>query len=95
MLCVPTVSALVVQVAVRVLPVPESVRAEQPLIDEPPAVKFTLPVGMEPVTVAVNVTVAPSDEGLSELASDVLVATNPTTCETALLLEVPLLPSPP
>ena len=33
MLCVPVVRALVVQVAVRVLPVPERVLAEQPLID--------------------------------------------------------------
>ena len=38
-------------------------------IDVPPSLKFTLPVGALPVTVAVNVTLAPAVDGLSELAS--------------------------
>ena len=47
---------MVVQVAVRVLPVPDRVRAEHPLIDVPPSRKLTVPVGADPATEAVNVT---------------------------------------
>ena len=71
MLCAPVVRPVVVQVAVRVLPVPERVRAEQPLIELPPSRKSTVPVGADPVTLAVKVTLAPCEAGLSELASEV------------------------
>ena len=40
--------------AVRTLPEPVKVTAEQPAIDVPPSLKFTLPVGAAPVTVAVS-----------------------------------------
>ena len=51
------------------LPEPVSVTALQPLIGLPPLVKETLPVGLLPVTVAVNVTLWFTRAGLSELAS--------------------------
>ena len=68
MLWVPAVRAEVEHVAVRVLPLPVSATAEQPAIDVPPSLKLTLPVGATPVTVAVNVTLAPTVDGLPELA---------------------------
>ena len=43
--------------------------------------KFTVPVGLVPVTVAVKVTFAPAVEGLTELASVVVVWLILTTCE--------------
>jgi hypothetical protein len=102
MLCVPPVRALVAQVAVRVPPKPPPTAtgcAEQPTIDTPPSLKSTVPVGDEPpVIVAVNVTVWPTFDGLSELASVVVVAGRPpplTTCESALLVDVRLPASPP
>ena len=79
----------------RVLPLPASARAEQPLIDVPPSVKLTLPVGAEPVTLAVKVTLAPDDAGFSELASDVVVAADPTTCAKDELLDPALFALPP
>ena len=63
--------------AVRVLPEPVSVTAEQPLMEDPPSLKFTVPVGAAPVTVAVRVRLAPTVEGLSELASVVIVGVAP------------------
>ena len=60
MLCVPTASADVEQVAVRVLPLPVSATAAQPAIDAAPSLKLTVPVGAEPVTVAVKVTLVPT-----------------------------------
>jgi hypothetical protein len=79
MACVPGVRPLVVQVAVRVLPVPERLRAEQPLIDVAPSVKLTVPVGAEPVTLAVNVTLAPCVDGFGELVKVVLLPAAATT----------------
>lgn len=82
------------QVAVRVFPVPERVRAEQPPIDEAPSMKLTVPVGALPVTLAVSVMLAPSAAGLSELASVVVVLGSTTTCARPALVEGALLPSP-
>ena len=82
------------QVAVRVLPLPDSALAPQPAIVVPPLVKLTLPVGAMPVTEAVNVTLAAAGEGLSELARpDVLLAL--TTCAMGALCDVALTASPP
>jgi hypothetical protein len=48
-------------------------RALQPLIDDPPSLKSTVPVGLDPVTVAVSVTDWPTVDGLSEDPSPVVV----------------------
>lgn len=80
--------------AVFVLPVPESAMAAQPLMEAPPSLKLTVPVGLLPVTVAVKVTLAPKTDGLTELASTVLVAALLTVCVSALLDDAPLLASP-
>ena len=58
--------------------------------------KFTLPVGAVPVTVAVNVTLAPEVDGLSELISAVVLVVMPwfTTCDNGPLLD-PALPESP
>src|SRR5260370_926386 len=74
MLWVPAASLLVVQVAVRLLPLPLSAAAEHPPIDAPPSRKLTVPVAELPVTVAVKVTLAPTADGLAELDSVVVVA---------------------
>src|SRR5215472_8893253 len=68
MLCVPAVSAAVAHCAVRVLPLPARATAEQPLIELAPSLKLTLPVGLEPVTDAVKVTLVPTNPWLTELA---------------------------
>ena len=72
MLCVVAVKTLVAQVAVRMLPLPASATAEQPLIEVAPSLKLTEPVGAVPDTLAVNVTVEPKFDGLGELASVVV-----------------------
>src|SRR5262245_65817797 len=77
MLCVPADRAAVEHAAVRVLPLPESATAEQPESDVTPSAKFTLPVGLVPVTVAVKVTLAPAVDGLAELTRVVVVAAPP------------------
>src|SRR4051812_41217687 len=74
MLWLPTPRLVVGHVAVRLLPVPLGAAALQPLIDTPPSVKLTLPVGLVPVTVAVNVTVLPTAAGVPDVASVVVVA---------------------
>lgn len=80
--------------AVFVLPVPESAMAAQPLTEAPPSLKLTVPVGPLPVTVAVNVTLAPKTAGFTELVSAVLLAALLTVCVSALLDDAPLLASP-
>ncbi len=70
----PAARLLVVQAAVRVLPLPDRARLVQPVRAEPPSARLTLPVGLLPVTVAVRVTGVPTVDGLSELASVVVVA---------------------
>src|SRR2546429_9891528 len=75
MLCVPAARLLVLQPAVFEFAVPVgSATALQPLSVVPSAVKATLPVGAEPLTVAVKVTFAPTVDGLAELLSVVAVA---------------------
>ena len=94
MLCVAAVRLLVVHCAVLLLPLPVSATALQPLIELPPSLKLTLPVGAMPATVAVKVTLAPNVDGFFELTTaDVLVALL-TTCDSTALLEA-LLPAPP
>src|SRR5262249_31804207 len=78
MLCVPAARLLVVHCAVLVLPLPLRATAAQPVIELPPSVKFTDPVGLLPLTVAVKVTLTPTVDGLSELASVVVVGDRPT-----------------
>ena len=75
--CEPAASALVLQVAVRVFPEPPRATLEQPEMELPPSVKFTVPVGAEPVTLAVNATLAPKFEGFAELLRVVVVAAPP------------------
>jgi hypothetical protein len=93
---VPTARPLLLQVALRVLPEPVKVTAEQPAIDVPPSLKFTLPVGALPITVAVNETLVPTIDGLSELVSVVVLAILPwfTTCDNGPLLDAALAASP-
>jgi hypothetical protein len=93
-LCVPGARLLVAQAAVYVLALLATGTALQPGTELPPSVKFTIPVGLLPATVAVKVTLAPSDEGLIELASDVLVAAPLTVCVSAALVEPLLIESP-
>ena len=97
MLWVPAASDAVAQVAVRVLPLPASATAAQPAIDAAPSLKLTVPVGAVPVTVAVNVTLAPAIDGVSDVVTVVDVATPPalTTCDNALLIDEMLPASPP
>jgi hypothetical protein len=87
MLLLPTPSAAVAQVAVRILPLPDSALAPHPVIVVPPLVKLTLPVGAVPVTVAVNVTLVPAGEGLSELARPVVLVPVPTDWDSVDLVE--------
>ena len=72
MLCTPVASADVAHAAVRVLPLPVSATAVQPLIAVPASRNATVPVGAAPVTVAVNVTLCPCVDGLVPLASVVV-----------------------
>ena len=94
MLCVPPASALVAHCAIRELPVPLSATAEQPLIDAPPSLKLTVPVGAVPVTVAVKVTIAPNVEGFSELVRAVLDVEAFTTWANVELVDALLFASP-
>ena len=73
MLCVPAARLLVLQLAVFVLPLPESATGAQPPIELPASVKAILPVGAFPVTVAVKVTLAPTGAGFAELTNVVVV----------------------
>src|ERR1022692_3691346 len=73
--CVPTDNAEVLKVACPPLSVPTP-------IDEPPSLKVTMPVARVEDTVAVNVTDAPSVEGLSDETSEVVVVALFTTCDS-------------
>ena len=53
-------------VAVRALPEPISATALHPLSELPLSVKLTLPVGLDPLTLAVKVTALPNVDGLAE-----------------------------
>ena len=79
----------------RELPAPVRATAEQPAIDAAPSLKLTVPVGAVPVTVAVNITLAPDVDGFSELANIVdVVAREFTTCDNAPLVVAVLFASP-
>ena len=98
MLCVAAVRLLVVHAAVLLLPLPVSATALQPLIELPPSLKLTLPVGLLPATVAVNVMLVPNVDGFFELARVVVEGPGPaelTTCDNAALVEAVLPASPP
>src|SRR5438046_170749 len=98
MVCVPWVRLLVLHVAILELAEPaSSAIALQPETVVPPSVKATVPVGAAPATVAVNVTLAPTIDGLPELDSVVLLVallTLFTTCDNVVLVD-PLLPASP
>jgi hypothetical protein len=95
MLCAPMASALVVHAAVRVLPAPVKATAAQPLIELPPSVKLTLPVGLKPVTEAVKVRGAANAAGLTELERVVVLVALLTTCDSAPLVDAAFVASPP
>ena len=79
------------KVAVSVLPVPVSVPVPSGVA---PSLKVTIPVGFEPFTVAVNVTLCPDPDGLALLARVVAVAAWLTTWLRVLELLAPLPASP-
>src|SRR5208282_3748938 len=81
--CVATARLAVVQVA---LPL-ASATAAQPAIELPPSVKLTLPVGLDPMTVAVKVTLLPTVDGLSELDSVVVLVAALTACDMETLAD--------
>jgi hypothetical protein len=87
-------SALVLHCAVRALPEPVSVTAEHAAIDADPSLKFTVPVGALPLTVAVKVTLAPATDGLAELDSVAALVALLTTCEKFVLVEPLFVASP-
>ena len=95
MLWLPTASAAVAQLAVRMLPLPLTTAAEQPLIELEPSLKLTVPVGPLPLTVAVKVTLLPIVEGVNDVATPVVLPVPLTVWVSAALLEAALLASPP
>ena len=94
MLRLPTGSAVVGHCAVRMLPAPVRATAVQPLIATPLSVNATVPVGVVPVTVAVNVTDVPTADGFAELASPVVEVALLTVCDSGALVD-PALPALP
>jgi len=87
-LCVPTVNAAVLQLAVRVSPVP--VNAAGPQTTEGPSSNITLPV----VTVAVKMTLCPAVDGLTDEVSVTVLITFNTTWERTDDVEAALTTSP-
>jgi len=73
MLYVPPAAKLCVHLAVFELPKPASATDPQPVIVLPPIVNATVPVGFDPVTVAVRVTLLFIRAGLLELPRVVVV----------------------
>src|SRR5215831_13262317 len=95
--CVPAINEFVLHVAVLVLGAPVgSATALHPLIVVPLSVNATVPVGAAPVTVLVNVTLAPAIDGFAELATLVVLVVKPivTTCASGELLELVFAASP-
>lgn len=84
----------VAQEAVRVFPEPVKAAAEQPLIDDEPSLKLTVPVGETPLTVAVKVTLLPTTDGVTDVAIPVLLPDPLTVCDSTALFDVELLASP-
>src|SRR5215468_1057145 len=73
MLYVPPAAKLYVHLAVFELPEPESATDPQPVIVLPPIANATVPVGFDPVTVAVRITLLFIRAGLLELTRVVAV----------------------
>ncbi len=94
MLRLPTGSAAVEHWAVRMLPAPVRATAVQPPTATPLSVNATVPVGVVPVTVAVNVTDVPTVDGFAELASPVVEFALLTVCDSGELVD-PALPALP
>ena len=92
----PCTSAAVAQVAVRALPEPVSATAEQPLMLTPPSRKATLPVGRDAGDGGGEGDDWPTVDGLSELASVVVVGAGGalTTCDSVVLVDVALVALP-
>jgi hypothetical protein len=92
---VPTARVAVLQLAVLLLVLPASAMALQPAIVLPLSVKPTLPVGLTPVTVAVNVTLVPEGADGAELVTAVTVAAGAVmVCDSGALLDAALPASP-
>ena len=81
-------------VAVRMFPLPLNAATEQPLMDMDPSWKLMVPVGELPLTVAVNITLPPTVEGVTDVASPVVLPTPFTVCDSVGLLEAVLPASP-
>ena len=83
--CVPAARPDVEHRAVRLLPAPLSGTAAQRASEAPPLLKLTVPVGAVPLTVATNVTRAPTVDGLTLLARVVALGSGalPTADATA------------
>ena len=95
MLCVPAARLALLHVAVLALALlVGSATAPQPLRVVPSAVNATVPVGAEPVTVAVKVTLALTSDGLAELNNAAVLVTLLTVCVSVLLVEPLLAASP-
>ena len=76
------------------MPLPLNACAVHPEMFEPSLLNATVPVGLLPLTVAVNVTVAPAVDGFNELAS-VVVLVAVTDCDNAALDDALFDASPP
>ena len=94
MLWVPTARLLVAQAAVRILPEPVKATAEHAAIEVAPSLKFTVPVGALPLTVAVKVTLVPKVDGVNELPIPVVLVTLLTVWARVALLDVAFAASP-
>ena len=79
MLWLPMASVLETKLAVRVLPAPLSVALPSVRV---PSLNVTVPVGLLPVTVAVNVTPCPMVEGLLLLETAVVVLAFGAACSS-------------
>src|SRR5438046_381504 len=76
------------------LPLPTRAFAAHPVSDVAPSLKFTVPVGEVPLTVAVKVTLTPATDGLAELASVAVLVAFLITCEKFVLIEALFVASP-
>jgi len=76
------------------LPLPVTVAALHPEIDEPPSMKLTLPVGALPLTVAVKVTMEPCIDGVCDVATPVVLVVLLTVCDSVALIDAALVASP-
>src|SRR5205085_1573882 len=95
MLWLPTLRLEVAHVATPAA----SACAPQPVIELPPSLKFTVPVGVPApgavaVTVAVKVTLCPNTDGFTDDVRLVVVLAWLTTCDTAELVLVAKFVSP-